>query len=80
MRVVGQTALLAKQDTHLAASANVVIADQVVGVAVADRNPEAAVLHDDVLLGQAKLDAPAEEQALIIALDFVGANERALRA
>ena len=56
-----------------------VVGDEVVGVAMADRDAE-TVAFDRVLLGQAVLDAPAEEDADVVADEPIVADDRPLRA
>ena len=69
-----------EQDADFAAAADVVVTDEIVGVAVADRNAVPVVVVDRVLLGQAVFDAPAEEEADLVALEPVAAHDRPLRA
>ena len=68
-----------KEHAHLAALGDVVVADHVVGIAVANGDAVRPALLDDVLLGQAVLHAPAEENADIIAFDLITADYRPLR-
>src|SRR5262245_38034069 len=73
-------ALAAEQHADLAAAADVIVADEVVGIAMADGDAEVAGVLDDVLLGQAILDAPAEEQADGVPLQLVATDDGSLRA
>ena len=72
--------LVAEEDADLAAGEDVVVADQVVGVVVADRDAVVAVRLDPVLLGQAVPHAPAPEEADRVPLQPVVADQGALRA
>ena len=69
----------AEQNAGLAAVADDVLADEVVGVAVADRNPLAFDVEDRVLLGQPEFHAPAEEEADLAAFEFVPPHDGPLR-
>ena len=64
-------ALVAEENADLAAAEDRVVADEVVGVAVADRDARAPDVLDRVVLGEAEADAPAEEDADVIAHDTV---------
>src|SRR5262249_3276568 len=55
--------LVAEQDADLAAADHVVVAHDVVGVVVADRDAVVAVVADQIPGGQAVLDAPAPVKA-----------------
>src|SRR5262249_61127740 len=72
-------ALAAEQHADLAAAADVIVADEVVGIAMADGDAEVAGVLDDVLLGQAVLDAPAEEQPDGVPLQLVATDGGPLR-
>src|SRR5262245_44198141 len=72
-------ALRAKEDARLPRIANLVERDEVVGVAVADRDAEAVAL-DVVLFREAVLDAPAKEDADVVVPELVVAHDGALRA
>src|SRR5262249_9773278 len=71
---------LAEQDADFAALDDRVVADQVVGVAMPDRDARLARLEDRVVLGQAEPHTPAEEDADLVALGAVRADDRPLRA
>jgi hypothetical protein len=69
--------LRAEEDAGLAAPLDAVAADQVVGVAVADRDPERAAVEDRVLFREAVLDAPTEEDPDAVSCQVVAADWRA---
>src|SRR5207237_1191484 len=71
-------AIAAKVDAGFAAAADVVLANQVVRIAVAERHSVAA-LFDEVLLVEPVLRSPTEVNSFGTALDTVAANDRALR-
>jgi hypothetical protein len=73
-------ALRTEQHPHLAAVADIVVPDQVVRVAVPNRDAMGAAAIDEVLLRQPVLDAPAEEQSDIAPLELVAADDRPLRS
>src|SRR5262249_38485228 len=68
-----------KQHADVPAVANLVLGHQVVGVAMADGDTD-PVAVDGVLLGQAVSDAPAEEDADVIAAQRIVADDWPLRA
>src|SRR5262249_55429005 len=72
-------ALWPKQHAGLAAPQDLVAANHVVRVAMADGDAIRAAVLDNVVLSQAELDAPAEEQANVVATQLVAANDRPLR-
>ena len=57
--------LFSEQDADLAARPDVVVADNVVRIAMPDGDAKAFVPFDNVFLGQAPADAPAEEKTQI---------------
>src|SRR5262249_2140755 len=69
-----------EQDADVAAAHDLVVAYQVVRVAMADGNAVTAIVLDAILLGEPVLDAPAEEEADVVAAQHIVAHDRALRA
>src|SRR5262249_49082838 len=72
--------LRAEQHSRLTAAHHVVVADEVVRVAVADRDAVTAAVLDHVLLGHGGPHPPAEEQADVVAPQPVAPDDRPLRA
>lgn len=64
---VAPAIVVSKQDSDLATARNFVVAHDVIGVVVSDRCAIASVVDDPVAFRQAELNAPAPEQALIVA-------------
>ena len=58
--------LFAEKDAGLAARADVVIANDVVRIAMPDGNAVATVPFDEVLFRQTPADAPAPEESLVV--------------
>ena len=76
---VESSIFVAKQDSELAAVANLVIPHHVVGVVVPDGDAVQSVAIDDVIFCQSVFDAPAPEDALTVAFQLIAANNRSLR-
>ena len=72
--------LVAEQDADFAAGADVVVANDVVRVAMANGDAEALVALDDVLFRQAPADAPAQEKTQVVVDHAISANDGALGA
>src|SRR5262249_46376645 len=72
--------LVTEEDAHLTAALDLVVADDVVGIVVADRDAVVAVALDPVLLGQAVFHTPAPEQADRVPFQPVAADQGTLRA
>lgn len=71
---VASTVVVAKQDSDLATTADRIVAQDIVGVVVADRCSVAPVVDHPVSLGQPELDAPAPEQSLVIPFENAVSN------
>ena len=69
----------AKQDADLPAIENLVVADEVLVVPVTNGNTALGAVADHVLLRQAILDTPAEEEADAVAFENIIANDRSFR-
>src|SRR5206468_7029915 len=64
-------ALGPEQHSDLAAAQDLVVADQVLGVAVADGDAVTPVILDAIPLGEAVPDAPAEEESDVVAAQHI---------
>jgi hypothetical protein len=72
---------IAEMNAGLLIAADLVFAEKIVGIFVADGNSEAAVVFEDVVFENAVFDAPAEEQAVFfVILGEAAADGRALGA
>src|SRR5579859_7892944 len=71
MRRERLAALRAKENAHLAAGDDIVVADKVVRVAVADRHAMRSVATNTIPLRDTRTHAPAEEDANVVVFDPV---------
>ena len=75
---VAPSIVVSKQNSDFATAGNFVVPHDVIGVVVADRGSIASVVDHPVALRQPEFNAPAPEQALIVAFKDAVSNQWSL--